>query len=148
MNCEEIQKLMMGYLDGEISEEEKNLVEKHLVQCKKCRDEYDSFSQLKEVTDKMKFADLKEDIWAGYWKGVYRRIERGAGWLFLSIGAIILLALGVFQFFKDLFLDPSISFIVKIGVSVLAFGIIVLLVSIGRERIFASKKERYGEIEK
>lgn len=148
MNCEEIQKLMMAYLDEEISEKEKNLVEKHLVQCKKCRDELDSFARLKEVTNKMKFADLKEDIWAGYWKGIYRRIERGAGWFFLSIGAIILLAFGVFQFFKDLFLDPSISFIVKIGVSVLAFGIIVLLVSIGRERIFASKKERYGEIEK
>jgi len=148
MNCEEIKKLMMGYLDGEISEKDKNLVEKHLVECKKCRDEYDSFTQLKEVTDKMKFADLKEDIWAGYWKGIYRRIERGAGWFFLSIGAIILLALGVFQFFRNLFLDPSVSFMIKIGIAFLAFGIIVLLVSIGRERIFAFKKERYREIEK
>jgi predicted anti-sigma-YlaC factor YlaD len=148
MNCEDIQKLMMGYLDKEISDEEKRLVEKHLSKCRKCRAEFDSFTQLKEVTDKVKLADLKEDIWAGYWKGVYRRIERGAGWFFLSIGAIILAAFGVFQFFKSLFEDPTVSIIVKFGVGVLAFGIIVLLVSIIRERVFAYKHERYKEIER
>jgi predicted anti-sigma-YlaC factor YlaD len=148
MECEEIQKLMMGYLDKEISDDEKKLVEKHLAGCRKCKAEFDSFTRLKEVTDKVKLADLKEDIWAGYWKGVYRRIERGAGWIFFSIGAIVLLALGVFQFFKNLFLDPSVSFIVKIGIGFLAFGVIVLLVSILRERVFAYKHERYKEIER
>lgn len=148
MECEEIQKLMMGYLDKEISDDEKRLVEKHLSECRKCRAEFDSFTQLKEVTDKVKLADLKEDIWAGYWKGVYRRIERGTGWFFLSIGAIILAAFGVFQFFKNLFLDPTLSFVVKIGIGFAAFGVIVLLVSILRERLFAYKHERYREIEK
>ena len=148
MECEEIQKLMMAYLDGEISEEERNLVEKHLAECRKCKAEFDSFTQLKEVTDKVKLADLKEDIWSGYWKGVYRRIERGAGWFFLSIGAIILAALGAFQFFKNLFQDPTVSIVVKIGVGALSLGVIVLVVSIIRERVFAYKHERYREIER
>ena len=148
MECEEIQKLMMGYLDKEISDDEKRLVEKHLAECRKCKAEFDSFTQLKEVTDKVKLADLKEDIWAGYWKGVYRRIERGAGWFFLSIGAIILAALGAFQFFKSLFQDPTVSIVVKIGVAALSLGVIVLVVSIIRERVFAYKHERYKEIER
>ena len=96
----------------------------------------------------MKFADLTEEMWAGYWKGVYRRIERGTGWIFASIGAIILLAFGVFQFFKEFFVDPHVHTVVKVGVSVLAFGIIILLVSIIRERVFAHKRERYKEIER
>jgi predicted anti-sigma-YlaC factor YlaD len=148
MRCEDIQKLMMGYLDGEISDDEKKLVEKHLNECERCRKEFDSFTRLKEVTDKVKLADLNEDIWAGYWKGVYRRIERGAGWFFLSIGIIILTAFGVFQFFKNLFQDPTVSIIVKIGVGALALGVIVLLISVLRERVFAYKHERYKEIEK
>lgn len=148
MECEEIQKLIMGYLDGEISDDQKKLVEKHLSECRKCKAEFDSFTRLKEVTDKVKLADLKEDIWAGYWKGVYRRIERGAGWFFLSIGAIILGALGAFQFFKSLFQDPTVSIVVKIGVGALSLGVIVLVVSIIRERVFAYKHERYKEIER
>jgi len=148
MSCEEIKELMMGYIDGELSDEQRKQVEKHLEECEKCRDEYKSFVQIKEVTEDMKLADLKEDIWAGYWKGVYKRIERGAGWFFLSIGAMILLAYGVFEFLKSIFQDPSLTLITKVGIFSLVLGIIILLVSVARERIFAFKKERYREIEK
>lgn len=148
MNCEEIKNLMMGYIDGELSDEQKSLVEKHIEECEKCRDEYKSFVRIKEVTEDMRLADLKEDIWAGYWKGVYKRIERGAGWIFLSIGAIILLAFGMFEFIKSIIFDPSLSLIVKIGIFSLTLGVVILLVSILRERLFAFKKERYRDIER
>jgi predicted anti-sigma-YlaC factor YlaD len=148
MTCEEMKPLLMAYLDGEIEHERKPEVEKHLSQCENCRQEYRSFAKLKEVTDSMKFADLSDRLWASYWKGIYRRIERGAGWIFLSIGAIILLSFGGYQFFKELFADPSVSWIVKVGVSTCAFGAIVLLVSIIRERLFLLKTERYKEVER
>lgn len=96
----------------------------------------------------MKFADLSDQLWAGYWKGIYRRVERGAGWIFLSIGAIVLLAFGVYQFFKEFLVDPNISLIVKIGVSTCAFGAIILVVSIIRERLFLFKTERYKEVKR
>lgn len=148
MKCEEIKPLMMAYLDGEIEEEKKREIEKHVSECESCRREYQSFAKLKEVTDRMKFADLSDELWAGYWKGIYRRIERGAGWIFLSIGAIVLLAFGAYQFFRELFADPNVSWIVKVGVSTCAFGAIVLLVSIVRERLFLCKTERYSEVER
>jgi predicted anti-sigma-YlaC factor YlaD len=148
MQCEEIRPLLMAYLDGEIEEKDKSEVEKHLSGCKNCRQEYQSFAKLKEVTNSMRFADLSDQLWAGYWKGIYRRIERGAGWIFFSIGAIILLAFGAFQFFQELFADPGISWIVKVGISTCAFGAIVLLVSIIRERLFLFKTERYKEVER
>ena len=148
MKCEEIKPHLMAYLDGEIKHQKKTEIEKHLSECESCRKEYQSFVKLKEVTDKMKLADLSDQLWAGYWKGIYRRIERGAGWIFLSIGAIILLSFGVYQFFKEFFTDPSISLIVKVGVSTLSLGIIILLVSIIRERLFLFKTERYREVEK
>jgi len=96
----------------------------------------------------MKFTDLSDELWAGYWKGIYRRVERGAGWIFLSIGAIILLAFGVFQFFKEFFTDPSVSLIVKMGAGAFSLGIIILLVSIIRERLFLFRTERYREVER
>lgn len=148
MKCEEIRPLLMAYLDGEIEEEERLEVEKHLSECETCRKEYRSFVKLKEVADNMRFADLSDELWAGYWKGIYRRIERGAGWVFFSIGAIILLVFGGYQCFKQLFADPGISWIAKIGLSTCAFGAIVLLVSIIRERLFLFKTERYREVKR
>jgi predicted anti-sigma-YlaC factor YlaD len=148
MKCEEIRPWLMAFLDGEIEQREKSEVERHLVECESCRREYESFARLKEVTNTMRFADLSDQLWAGYWKGVYRRMERGAGWIFLSIGAIILLAFGAYQFFRELLTDPAISLVVKIGVSTGAFGAIILLVSIVRERLFLFKTERYREVQR
>jgi predicted anti-sigma-YlaC factor YlaD len=148
MKCEEIKPYLMSHLDGEIEPEKKKEIERHLTECESCRKEYQSFVKLKEETDKMKLADLSDQLWKGYWKGVYRRIERGAGWIFVSIGAIILLSFGVYQFFKEFLTDPNAPLILKIGVSTLAFGVIVLLVSIVRERLFLFKTERYGEVER
>ena len=148
MKCEETRSYLMAYLDGEIEHGKKLEIEKHLSECEKCRKEYQSYVKLKEVTDRMKFADLSDQLWAGYWKGIYRRIERGTGWIFLSIGAIILLSFGVYQFFKEFFTDPHISLIVKVGVSTFALGAIILLVSIIRERLFLFKTNRYREVER
>jgi len=148
MKCEEIRSYFMAYLDGEIEHQKELEIEKHLAECENCRKEYQSFVKLKEVTDKMKLADLSDQLWAGYWKGIYRRIERGVGWILLSIGAIILLSLGAYQFFKEFLADPNISLIVKVGVSAFALGAIILLVSIIRERLFLFKTERYREVEK
>lgn len=148
MDCQDIKTYLMAYIDGEVDAQKKSEIEKHLSGCEKCMKEYRSFLKLKEVTDKMKFADLSDELWAGYWKGIYRRVERGAGWIFLSIGAIILLAFGLFQFFKEFFTDPNVSLIVKIGVSTFSLGVIILLVSIIRERLFLFRTERYREVEK
>jgi len=148
MKCEEIKPYLMSHLDGEIEPEKKKEIERHLTECESCRKEYQSFVRLKEETDKMKLADLSDQLWKGYWKGIYRRLERGAGWIFVSIGAIILLSFGVYQFFKEFLTDPNVPLILKIGVSTLAFGVIVLLVSIVRERLFLFKTERYGEVER
>jgi len=148
MDCQEAKTYLMAYIDGEIDAQKKSEMEKHLSGCEKCMKEYRSFLKLKEVTEKMKFTDLSDELWAGYWKGIYRRVERGAGWIFLSIGAIILLAFGVFQFFKEFFTDPSVSLIVKMGAGAFSLGIIILLVSIIRERLFLFRTERYREVER
>jgi predicted anti-sigma-YlaC factor YlaD len=145
MKCEEVKPYLMSHLDGEIEPEKKAEIERHLAECEECRREYQAFVKLKQETDKMKLADLSDELWSGYWKGVYRRVERGAGWVFLSIGAMILLCFGAYQFFRELLGDPNISLIVKIGVSMGSLGAIVLLVSIIRERLFLCKTERYKE---
>jgi predicted anti-sigma-YlaC factor YlaD len=148
MKCEEVKPCLMSHLDGEIEPEKKAEIERHLTECEDCRREYQAFVKLKQETDKMKLADLSDELWNGYWKGVYRRMERGVGWIFLSIGAIILLSFGAYQFFRELLADPNITLIVKIGVSIGALGAIILLVSIIRERLFLCKTERYGEVER
>ncbi len=95
----------------------------------------------------MKYFDLPDRLWAGYWHGIYNRIERGTGWIILSIGTIILLAFGAWELLHHFFLNPLVPLILKIGVAALIMGIIILLVSLIRERLFSRAHDRYEEVD-
>jgi len=147
MKCEDIRILLSGMVDGELESSEKQAVSKHLVSCDACREEYARLKRLKEVTDDMKYFDLPDRLWAGYWHGIYNRLERGVGWILFSIGAILILAFAAWRFLQGFLLDVTIPLYVKLGVSALVLGLIVLLVSIIRERLFSKKHDRYDEVE-
>ena len=146
MACEEYEKLIPAYLDGELSKEQKGRLEEHLRECSHCSEELLKFKKLKEVTEEMKFVEPPEEAWRRYWTGVYNRLERGTGWILTSIGAIILIFYGIWRWLQGLIRDPHLTLLVKIGILALAGGLTVLLVSVIREKIFTYKKERYKEV--
>ncbi len=146
MSCEEYEKLIPVYLDGELSGEQKEKLEEHLGGCSHCSQELLKFKKLKEVTEEMKFVEPPEEAWRRYWTGVYNRLERGIGWILTSIGAIILLFYGAWLMLQGLIKDPHLALMVKIGILVLAGGLIILLISVIREKVFTYKKERYKEV--
>jgi len=147
MSCDEMKILISGMIDGELEPNEKKTISDHLTSCAGCRDEFGKLNKLNEVTDDMKYFDLPDRLLAGYWHGIYNKIERGIGWMFLSIGAIILLIYGGWILFEKFFNDPTISLTAKIGIGAAIIGLIILLVSIIRERIFSKKHDRYDEVE-
>jgi predicted anti-sigma-YlaC factor YlaD len=148
MNCDKIKELLAGYQDGELDAEQLEKVQKHLDGCSDCRAELTRLEKVKEVAGKVKFNDLPLEVWEGYWQGIYRRVERGLGWIFLSIGAIIMAAVGGFYLVRDFFLDPAVAIIPKVGVGGLIIGGSFLLVSVLRERIFAYNRDRYREVQR
>ncbi len=143
MNDEQIQALMMKVVDGQATPEEQKALEDAISDSEKWQTELRAYRKIKEVTDKMQFKELPDSYWEGYWQGVYRQIERGLGWILMSIGAIIVIAFGLYVGLSEFYANPDVSLILKIGVSFGGFGVIVLLVSILRERLFARKHERY-----
>lgn len=148
MDCENIRELLAGYQDGELNTDQKALVEQHLNQCRACREELEKLEKVKEVTNKVKYDDLPLEVWQGYWQNLYRRLERGIGWVFTSIGAIILLITGGFYLVRDYFMDAAVPLLPKLGVGALIIGGVFLLVSVARERLFAYNRERYREVQR
>ena len=147
MNCEQAKILLSGLVDAELNPEEKKIISDHIGSCPDCRREYARLKKMKEVTDDMKYFDLPDKLWAGYWREIYNRVERGIGWIFLSIGAIILMAFAAWQILNKFFLDPAEPLYLKLGVGLLLLGLIILLISIIRERLFSRKHDRYDEVE-
>jgi len=79
-----------------------------------------------------------------YWPSVYAKIERGAGWGLVIIGALVWAAYGAYLFIAD----PTVGSLTKLLIALPVVGLLMLLISVIRERINVSKTERYKEVER
>lgn len=147
-NCHEVKPLLMGLVDNELDEQQKAHVQAHLSECPLCRDEYEKFSGLKKETSEMKFKQLPEIFWDEYWSHVYNKIERGIGWIFFSVGAIILLIYAGYALFEEFFFNPAEPLTLKIGVAAGGIGFAILFVSVLREKLMIRKVDKYRSIKR
>ncbi len=138
--------LMMAALDGEQTGDERSEWETLLRQDPNLRAEWERMRQLKEVTDIMEIKSPPDEVWDEYQTGVYQRIERGTGWILLSMGAIVLLSWGAWQWVQALLADNELPGFVRWAILALVVGLVVLLVSVVRERLFVHKRERYKDV--
>ena len=145
MSCEKFKPLITGYVDGELSEDQKQQLETHLQGCAGCKEELDKLRQLKEDLAMVKLKEPSDLELQQYWSGVYNRLERGIGWILFSVGAIIVLCYGGFKLIEEVIKDPSVGLLLKIGLVALVFGIVILFVSILRERLRVRKVDKYSK---
>jgi len=148
ITCEEMSLRIMALLDGELEDDQISEVKEHLEICEKCADDYASIKKVKEVTEKMKFKKLPEFYWDDYWNHIYNRIERGLSWLLLSMGAIIILSFVGWEFLDKLIADQQIHPLLKGGIFIFIVGIIILIVSILREKLMVRRVDKYREVER
>lgn len=145
MKCDDFKPLMMGYLDDELEPEVCSRVEAHLAECADCRRELEQFRRMKEDLNMVKFKEPSDAELERYWSHIYNRLERGIGWIMLSLGAIILLSYGGFKLVEEVVKDPEIGLLIKVGILALVFGVVVLFVSLLRERLALLKTDKYSK---
>ena len=109
MACAEFKDLLMGYLDNELTNGQREQLQRHLAECKDCWGEMEEFKKLKTITDDMELAEPEDKLWEDYWGGIYNRIERGIGWILFSIAAIVLLIYGGFLAIEEMVKNPTLA---------------------------------------
>lgn len=144
MRCDRFRELMMARVDGEISPDDLRELEAHLAECEDCRRELDEMEKIAELVGQIELPRPSEEDMMNYWPSIYARIERGAGWGLLIAGVVIWVGYGVFAFLTS----PGIEALTKLLVALPVIGVVMLLVSVIRERYHVSKTERYKEIER
>lgn len=144
---ERARRLMMRGLDDELAAGERAELERVLAADPALRREWERMVRLKEVTASMALRPAPDEMWRDYWQSVYRRLERGLGWVLASIGAILVGSYGTWRGVDALLHDASIPWVVKAGTLVLGLGIVILLVSAIREKVFLGRRQRYKDVE-
>lgn len=64
MEHQKIKELISSYYDGELDEENKRTLKRHLEECPECRKEFEEMGKLEEAMSKMELKEPPKEIWA------------------------------------------------------------------------------------
>ena len=145
---ERARHLMMAALDGELSLGERAELDHCLDTDDVLRNEWDQMRRVKEVTDDMGYRKLPEEVWDGYWERTYNRLERGLGWILISLGAVVLIGYGAWHAIGALAAETGIPPLLKLAIFVATLGGLILAFSVIREKWFVRGGDPYREIKR
>jgi hypothetical protein len=145
---ENIKMKIMAFLDGELPISERSQIELKIAEDPQYQKYYHQLQKLKEVTGAMKYKILPDMYWDEYWRQIYNRLERGISWILISLGAIIVLSFALWTAVSDLLADHFINPFLKYGILILIVGMVILFISILREKLMVKKVDKYKEVER
>ncbi len=145
---ERAQHLLMGGLDGELSVEEREELDRLLDADPTLRAEWNRLARVKEVTEAMTMQTPPDEIWEDYGGSVYNRIERGVGWILASVGGIVLLSYALWQAVEEFLADATVPGFVKIAALMTTIGVAALMVSVAREKLSLRRRDPYKDVQR
>lgn len=137
------EELLSGYLDGELTQADEQRVRLHLEECEVCSTAVATMAAIREATMTTSFQAVDDEQWMEKPRSAASRWMRRSGWLLTGGWLLGFAVVG----FREFFLAPE-SWAEKAIPVVLGLGILLLLGSVGLDRIRAAKSDRYRRVKK
>lgn len=144
MSCDRFKADGMRFLDGEMTSNEREAYQDHVAHCAICEEELSSMGRIVRLTEELRLRDPDDVFWANYWKSVYRRLERGFGFFALAAGLVAVLSYGVYHAVTS----PDFFTWKGLGLTAAAVGLVILFVSVARERYYESQSDPYKDVQR
>ncbi|MBT4500772.1 MAG: zf-HC2 domain-containing protein [Gemmatimonadetes bacterium] len=142
-DCTRNLELLMGLMDGELTDAETVEVHDHLRRCASCREEYDQLREISGKIEMISFTEPQDEILRDLWKSPYSRFTRNAGLFMVLVGILGLVLFAVYEFAtKAEFNFPTLA------AATVWIGLAILFFSILRERLKTYKSDPYREVER
>jgi predicted anti-sigma-YlaC factor YlaD len=146
--CREFELLMMAHFDGEISAANESRLKEHLKGCAACRKAFDEYGRLVTASRDMEPPKVSEEEWDMYWTNVYNRMERSAAWTAVTIGFIAVAGYLTYLLAAWLSAAQAVPCWAKVAIVVLALGVVVLFLSVLREKMSLRKTDKYKGVQR
>lgn len=140
MSEQELEILLMGYVDGELDEADRRRVEEALASDPALQAELEDMRRLKDLTADLGIDTKTDAELKTFWGSIYNKLERNTGWALLLAGVLGMTCLGFFVFMES----ETTHWSVKVLVGCMGLGALILLWSVLRERLHILPHDRYS----
>jgi len=106
------------------------------------REELDLQEQAAGAIRSVGMKELEDDVVKVFDAGVYNRLERRAGWVFVCVGTLLFLGYGLYE----LLTDPSVHTVYRLGIAATLIGFGLLISRVVRVRMKLRPHDRYKEV--
>jgi anti-sigma factor RsiW len=138
-----VNELLSGLLDGELTQQERQVVHLHCEECKECRVNLANLKALRERIGKAGLSEVGEDKWRENMKDPMVQTTRSIGWLLFIGGMIAVAGIALVQFISDAGMSTQEKFIVFAVYG----GLAVVFLSVLRQRLIERKTDKYKDVE-
>ena len=136
-------ELLSGYIDGELTQQERQRVDIHCDSCAECRQLRDELRDIRSDVGEAHLSEIGEDNWREMMNDRTVQATRGIGWLLLVGGFLAVAGIGIYEFVTN----PSVGWTEKLVVAVIYGGFAALFVSVLRQRLIERKSDKYKDVE-
>lgn len=140
---EHVGELLSGYIDGELTQQERQRVDVHCESCAECAGLRGELRELRGQVGNARLSEYGEDEWREMMDDTTVRASRGIGWLILLGGSLVLAGIVVFAFLTD----PGIEWHMKAIMIAIYGGFAALFISVLRQRLIERKTDKYKDVE-
>jgi len=139
MKCEEIEIYLSGYLDGELTQQERQPVEIHIRSCEPCKQLLEELREAKQATHALDLEQLREEDWKLMEARIFEKVGQGLGWSILIVWLVVTTVYGLYQYGAS----PDEPIIEKMLVFSLFLAFGLLFLSVLSQRIRERRTDRY-----
>ena len=136
-------ELLSGYVDGELTQQQRQLVSLHCEGCEECRETLSKLRELRHSIGKAQLSEVGEDKWRETMNDNNVQTTRNIGWLMFIAGLLVIAGIVVFGF---LFSDE-----IPVGMKLIIIGVYgglaLLFFSVLRQRLIERKTDKYKDVE-
>jgi anti-sigma factor RsiW len=137
-------EMLSGYIDGELTQQARQRVRLHCDTCATCRKELETLEDMRERIGNATLSDRDQDTWRENMDDKAVKTTRGAGWLLLVGGALLGGAFLGYELFSS---ASRLSLFEKVVFGGIYGGLLLLFLSVLRQRLIERKTDKYKDVE-
>jgi hypothetical protein len=136
-------QLLTGYLDNELTQQDRQRVEQRMINETTYRAQFDDLNSLQSDIAGLDFQPNKTTQWSELAPDVTSQTTRSLGWLTYIISTLFLVVYGLYEFI----IAETENALVKTAVLGIFLGLGLLLFSVIKQRLVESKTDRYKDVQ-
>lgn len=141
---EHVGELLSGFIDGELTQQDAQRVRLHIDNCADCQSELEALTSIREKIGQAKLSDVRRDVWREGMNDKGVKATRGLGWLLFLGGILVAAGIVLYELVTS---DWSLSLTEALIVGGIYGGLLLLFISVLRQRLIERKTDKYKDVE-